>query len=145
MKKIESVRYLIVHHSERELDFPGLVRFRHRFIRGWEEIGYHYLIGNGYFLTRDGEIYKGRDERMEGAHTLGYNPIALGICLLGNRDQTPPSKKQLETLMLLLLTKKSEYGITTDNVLGHNEIPGVNKSCPGKLVDMEEIRRRISR
>ena len=47
MKRLETVQRIIIHHSERDLDFPEHIRYRHTQTRGWEDIGYHYLIGNG--------------------------------------------------------------------------------------------------
>ncbi len=143
MLKLEKVEYIIIHHTQRNNDWPGFVRFRHLYLRGWEDIGYHWLIGNNRPFTINGEIYHGRSEMFQGAHAYGYNHNSLGVCLIGNFDKSVPSKKQLHSLFLLLLSKLSEYNIPIENVLGHNELPNVTKTCPGKNFNMSLIRQYL--
>lgn len=140
MDKIGQVEYLIVHHTERNDDFPAFIEFRHTHYRGWDAIGYHYLIGNVRPYTKNGEIYTGRSEEFEGAHTLGHNKNSLGICLIGNFDEVVPSKEQFDSLFSLLGQKMIQHHVPVENVMGHNEFVGVKKSCPGKFVDMDHVR-----
>ena len=70
MKKIQQVKYIIVHHTERNNDFPFFVRLRHKYLRGWDDVGYHYLIGNTRPFTKDGKLYRGRSEDFEGSPCL---------------------------------------------------------------------------
>ncbi len=130
MERLQRVEFLIVHHTQRAYDFPAFVRFRHKFLRGWEEIGYHYLVGNGKCFTEDGEMYTGRPEEMQGAHALGYNNKSLAICLLGDLDREEPTEEQLVTVSLWLSEKQEQYGIPLEKIVGHRELPGVKKSCP---------------
>jgi len=96
------------------------------------------MIGNGRF-TVDGELYVGRPEIYEGAHALGYNGHSIGICLIGNLDESKPTEKQLKTLFDFLIEKIEKFNIPIENVLGHNEINPLT-SCPGKNLDMNYIR-----
>ena len=141
---LEDIKYLIVHHTSQSYDFPEFIRFRHKIIRGWDDIGYHYVIGNGRLFTKDGKIYQGHPENMEGAHSLGYNLNSLGICMVGDFDRDHPTEQQLHSLVDLLYEKSVQYEISLGNILGHNEIPNVTKSCPGKNVNMNEIRELVS-
>lgn len=136
----ESVDYLIIHHSTRMIDSSWLIRLRHRWLRRWEEIGYHYILGNG-LISREGEIYKGRPSNYQGAHCYGYNARSLGICLIGNLDRYRPGFRQLRSLVRLLRQLMAEYGISADRVLGHNETEGCQKSCPGVCLAMDRIRK----
>lgn len=142
INKLQKVEYLIIHHSERELDSPIFIKFRHIFIRGFDDVGYHYLIGNGKFGTIDGKLYKGRNENLEGAHALGYNKNSIGICIIGNLDKNKPTERQIQTLINFLKEKTIQYQIPKENILGHRET-GSKKSCPGKNIDLKEIRKLI--
>ena len=144
MDKIGPVEYLTIHHTGRNNDFPFFIQLRHRYLRGWEDIGYHYIIGNTRPFTEDGKLYTGRSEDFEGAHTIGYNQNSLGICLIGNFDKVVPSERQFETLFSLLKVKARQYNVPVENVRGHREFPGVQKSCPGRLVDMDYVRAVLS-
>ncbi len=140
MNLIRKIGYIIIHHTERNNDFPFFVKFRHKYLRGWEDIGYHYLIGNNHLFTKDGNLYVGREEKFEGAHVIGYNKDSLGICLIGNFDKKAPTKKQFETLFSFLKEKLKKYNLSAENICGHNEFLGVEKSCPRNFVNMNYIR-----
>ena len=133
MKKLEEVKYLIVHHTGRTIDFPLFIKIRHIFLRRWEDIGYHFLITTS-------KVCKGREEHLQGAHTYRYNQNSIGICIIGDFNERKPSEKQLKTLCSFLAQKAKEYGVKSENILGHKELPGVNKDCPGKNIEMNKIR-----
>ena len=143
MDQLKKVEYIIVHHTQRNEDSPSWVRFRHKYNREWEDIGYHFLIGNPGPYTEDGKLYEGRSEELVGAHALGHNKNSIGICLIGDFDVFMPSEKQLKTLILFLREKIKQYGIPVENVKGHRELPNVKKTCPGKNVDMDYVRDAI--
>tara|TARA_R110000822_G_scaffold69985_5_gene169566 strand:- start:1654 stop:2100 length:447 start_codon:yes stop_codon:yes gene_type:complete len=94
--------------------------------RGWKDIGYHYVI------LLDGTIEKGREDKNEGAHTLGHNHSSIGICYSGGLDKdgkTPKdtrTEKQEESLISLLLSLKKEHKEAI--VYGHRDFS--NKACP---------------
>lgn len=93
--------------------------------RGWQGIGYHYVI----YL--DGSTHKGRSEEIIGAHCFGQNAHSIGICYIGGLDasgkakdtRTPAQKKALHELVSDLKTRYPEA-----TVHGHNEF--ANKDCP---------------
>lgn len=143
MDKIGRVDYLIVHHTGRNNDFPFFVKLRHKYYRGWEDIAYHYLIGNTRSFTKNGKIYTGRPEEFEDAHTLGYNKTSLGICLIGNFCKAAPSEEQIDSLLSLLGKKMIEYHVPVENVRGHNEFAGAETFCPGEMVDMDSVRNAL--
>ncbi|WP_418894215.1 N-acetylmuramoyl-L-alanine amidase [Limibacterium fermenti] len=93
--------------------------------RGFKEIGYHYLIGLG------GEIWKGRDEEIPGAHTKGYNSHSIGVCYVGgldtkNRPRDTRTVAQKASLLKLLKELKKRYPAAT--IHGHKEFAA--KDCP---------------
>jgi N-acetylmuramoyl-L-alanine amidase len=93
--------------------------------RGWQGIGYHYVI----YL--DGSVHKGRPEEIIGAHCSGQNAYSIGICYIGGLDasgkakdtRTPAQRKALHELVADLQTR---YPAAT--VHGHNEF--AKKDCP---------------
>ncbi len=136
MEKLEKVDILVIHHSEREEDSAEFIRERH-LKRGFEDIGYHYLI------DEKGNLFFGRSIEFCGAHVYGHNTNSLGICLMGNFDKKNPSKIQMNKLVLFIKDLLKKYNLSPEKVLGHREFKGVTKSCPGKFVNMEELRRKL--
>ena len=77
--------------------------------RGWDGIGYHYVI------RKDGSIHEGRPLTKQGAHAKGRNHY-IGIALTGYEDFTEAQKDSLDALIARL-------GIT--HIEPHHE------RCPG--------------
>lgn len=134
MEPLKKIKFIAIHHSQRKIDSPKRIKDFHIKIRGWENIGYHYLI------DKNGKLCKGRSEKFIGAHVYGHNKNSIGICLIGNYDEESPTKKQIRTLIKFLKQKTKEFKIPIKNILGHREFPKVTKTCPGKFVDMDKIR-----
>ena len=102
--------------------------------RGWNGIGYHYVI------RKDGRLEYGRDESTPGAHVQGYNKKSIGICFSGHGDIKPLTPDQLYAGLALTKKLLKKYGLPIDRVVGHRELPNVHKTCPGTKVDMDQIR-----
>ncbi len=95
--------------------------------RGWKGIGYHYVI------DLDGTIEKGRGENENGAHCVGHNSIALGICYIGGLDNKMKPKdtrtiEQKESLYKLVLSLMEKYNLRMTDIHCHYEF--ANKACP---------------
>lgn len=84
-------------------------------------IGYHFVI---YI---DGSVHTGRGVEEIGAHAAGMNAHSIGICLIGS-DKF--SDAQWDALHNLVNSLKATIGGEI-KVVGHRDIPGVHKSCPG--------------
>jgi N-acetyl-anhydromuramyl-L-alanine amidase AmpD len=97
--------------------------------RGWCGIGYHY------FISRDGEIFRGRPEDTVGAHATGHNSRSIGICFEGDyTTQTMPTV-QVEAGKELVAYLKDKYKI--NKVKGHRDL--MVTSCPGVKFPFFEI------
>ena len=59
--------------------------------RGFNDIGYHYVI------YRDGSIHKGRPIEKAGAHTTGHNSYSIGICYIGGVEKNGKTPKDTRT------------------------------------------------
>jgi len=135
MQPLKKIKFIVIHHCQRDVDSPKEIKKRH-LARGFEDIGYHYLIG------KKGKLYKARNEKFQGAHVFKHNKNSIGICLIGNLDKKLPTKKQIQTLIKFLKNKTKKLKIPVKNILGHKEFPNVIKTCPGKFLDLNEIRNK---
>ncbi len=143
MEKLKGVKFLIIHHTQRPNDTIDSLRDYHTKKRHFEDIGYHYVIGNS-INTKDGKIYKTRLEKYKGAHAVQVNKNSLGIALIGNFDKAFPTEKQFNSLLKLLKELIKKYKIPTKKFIGHNKIKDVAKTCPGKNFDMTKLRKILA-
>lgn len=137
MELLKKIKFIAVHHSQRKIDSVKRISNLHVKINKWEDIGYHWLI------DKRGKLHQGRLEKFIGAHVYGHNKNSIGICLIGNFDEESPTKKQIQTLIKFLKQKTKKHKIPIKNILGHREFPNVIKTCPGKFVNMDEIRKSV--
>ena len=86
--------------------------------RGFDGIGYHYLI------DLEGFVEHGRPEYWTGAHVKGHNNNSIGICLVG-RDHF--NTRQLSALHQLIFSMLRRHPNAA--VIGHNELDD-KKTCP---------------
>jgi len=131
--------HILVHHSGAEEASAAQIRAYHKSL-GWRDAGYHYLI------ERDGRVVNGRPPTMRGAHCVAgnMNRKALGICVIGNLENRPPTPAQREALTALVRRLAAEHRIPAANVLGHGEVPGAATACPGRHMDMPALRRELA-
>jgi hypothetical protein len=142
-------KYIVVHHSAGSSGSVDSIHEDHMKKKDkngnpWLGIGYHFVIGNGNGMP-DGEIeptFRWRTQ-IQGAHAgsqdKDYNERGIGVCLIGNFENTPPSAAQRRSMKQLVQTLRLEYGIPTVNVVGHKDIRASSTECPGKLFPMHEI------
>jgi len=134
--------HIVIHHSGSAADTLKSMNYSH-LQKQWDGIGYHFIIGNGV-NTVDGEVEETFRYRQlkDGAHTLTpdlfYNKHAIGICLVGNFNETHPTKKQMESLKKLLSSLKNKFGIMNKNILVHKEAKATE--CPGANFPTDQLR-----
>ncbi len=129
-------RWIVIHHSATDNGSAAIFDLAHR-KRGWDELGYHFVIDNGRG-GEDGlvEIGSRWTKQKWGAHcgktpNNEYNNYGIGICLVGDSSEKLPSAKQLAGLKKLLLVLMDRYKITPARVIGHRDAPGASTACPG--------------
>lgn len=104
--------------------------------RGFNEIGYHY------YIRKDGTVQQGREEHETGAHCLGYNDRAIGICYEGGLDSDGNTKDtrtiaQRKAIPLLIADILTRHKIT--RICGHRDVsPDTNGN--GKVDSYEWIK-----
>jgi N-acetylmuramoyl-L-alanine amidase len=80
-----------------------------------------------YVIDRDGTIYRLVSTRIMCRHTVGLNYTAIGIEHVGRSDgQVLGNRRQLAASLRLTRMLQGRFGITTRNVIGHNE----NRASP---------------
>ena len=126
---MRTVTLIIVHCSAtpegQSFDFEQCRRdhIRHR---GFRDIGYHF------YITRNGEIHRGRPIEQIGAHCQHHNRHSVGICYEGGLDYAgrpadTRTEAQKKSLVRLLRTLKTDY--PTSRICGHRDL-GAHKACP---------------
>ncbi len=139
MKRITGI---VVHHSATRAGSAAFFRVLHRGLNRWNDIGYHFVIGNGT-LTGDGVVEKGREMPFTGAHARGGNTYSVGICLVGNFNETDPTPGQMESLGKLLRNLMEKYSIGREGITVHRNVKGSSTECPGSRLTLAEILKLI--
>jgi len=136
-------QYIVLHHSASENDSLETIDRFHREVRGWDGCGYHFIIGNGSY-SGDGQIEVSRRwlEQKHGAHTKvpghpEYNQFGIGICLVGNFEQHPPSARQVQAAQALIAYLMARYAIPPSNVSLHRVLARGRTACPGRYFPEE--------
>ena len=94
--------------------------------KGWSDIGYHFVV------RLNGEIERGRNIMLEGAHCKGHNHDSIGICYVGgalNKDETGDTRteEQKKSLLNLIDFLQKTYGNL--DTYGHKNFTDL-KDCP---------------
>ncbi len=141
--------HIVLHHSATARGGAGLFDKYHRETNGWDELGYHFVIGNGTD-TPDGLIETGPrwHKQKHGAHCKTpdnyFNEHGIGICLVGDFTRSRPTRRQLVSLNRLLRFLCRRCGIGPQRVTTHGTIKK-NTVCPGRHLRLSTIRRGLTR
>lgn len=140
-------RYIVVHHSAGnfgDIEFLQKVHRQRQSKDPVDAIPYHFVIGNGNGLG-NGDIaqdWRGR-WHIWGAHVSSRNSVrnyyGIGICLIGNFEQSPPTPEQYRSLVDLTRKLMVQYDIPSTSVSGHGYTPGEKTLCPGKHFPMAQF------
>jgi hypothetical protein len=139
---------IVIHHSATEVGGADRFDRAHRG-KGWDELGYHFVIGNGSD-TGDGRVEVGSRwaSQKHGAHCKSpgdfFNDHGIGICLVGNFDRHPPSPNQMRSLETLVRHLCRTYGIPPARLYVHGGVTGKTR-CPGEQFDLAPVRAAVSR
>lgn len=145
--KTDKWKYIIVHHSATD-EGAALVFYKEHRDRGWDTIGYDFVIDNGSNGRQDGQIETTPRwvKQIDGAHCKagGMNSMGIGICLVGNFNKDNVSPKQMDSLVYLVGILSDSYRIPASNIMGHGKVPGARTDCPGKKFPWNEFYSRIT-
>lgn len=136
---------IVVHHSAIKHGNAAKYDAAHRRRGMHNGLAYHFLIGNG-IDSGDGEIEIGPrwKKQLLGGHVKNYrtNLTAIGICLVGNFEETHPSKRQLDAFMQLMDWLRGDVIPKARKFAGHKELKGEQTICPGKNFPLRSMHAR---
>ena len=128
LKDRVSTKLIVLHHSASTAGNVGAAEI-HRWHqdRGWNGIGYHYVI------RRSGDVERGRPVQAQGAHVRGQNAESIGICLTGDFRIQGPSPQQIRSAQRLL--RELMRAFPQAEIVRHSDL--ANTACPGHLLHLE--------
>lgn len=109
----------------------------------WEDIGYHFGVEK---IDGNYEVLFGRPLTKQGAHCKqrNMNHEGIGICFVGNYDAAyPPDMMMSVALERLIKPLCIVFDIPWNRIIGHREVTGVRKSCPGANWDLDALRDQV--
>jgi hypothetical protein len=122
---------IVIHHSA-ELDTPAFntaaIKRYHTKTLKMVDVGYHALVE---FVEDDWFVTLGRRWHVAGAHTIGHNGTALGLCFVGNYSLAPPAGGMLAKGAEVVRLWQSIYSIPFEAIHKHSEFNATE--CPGNL------------
>ena len=140
-------RWVVIHHSASDRGSAAAFDAWHRNGRHWDELGYHFVIGNGTG-SGDGQVEVGSrwPKQKHGAHCrVGdneeYNYFGIGICLVGDFDRDTPSEAQMASLGRLVDYLAARYRIDDAHIIGHGSVDGTR--CPGGCFPFDRLFARL--
>jgi hypothetical protein len=140
-------RWIVIHHSAGDAGSAAAFDAWHRIGRHWDELGYHFVIGNGTG-SADGLVEVGSrwPKQKWGAHCrVGdneeYNYFGIGICLVGNFDLHRPTEAQQAALARLVDFLAAKYHIDDAHIIGHGTVGSTH--CPGQFISFDSLFTRL--
>lgn len=138
-------RYIVAHHSAVEAGNAKTYGAEHS-RRGYEYgLAYHFVIGNGR-ASGDGEIEVGPRwiHQQRGGHVRDQdvNEVGIGICLVGNLENHPPTARQLASFTSLVDWLRDGQVARGCKFSVHRWIDRNHTICPGRHFPYAEMKRR---
>ncbi len=140
-------KHIVIHHSASDSGSAQSFDSYHRNVNRWEELGYHFVIGNGNG-SADGKIEIGSRwvKQKHGAHCKTpdnyYNEHGIGICMVGNFQNSAPTHAQMASLTRLVQALLQECGISPLNVVTHSGVTG-RTACPGAKFPLHRLKQAV--
>lgn len=138
---------VVVHHSATAVGGARSFDRTHR-AKGWDELGYHFVIGNGSD-TPDGAVEVGSrwHKQKHGAHCKTpdnyFNEHGIGVCLVGDFTRNRPTPRQLASLERLVAFLCDRCRISPDRVTTHGQVTH-KTACPGTNFPIGSLRRAVA-
>jgi hypothetical protein len=139
---------ILIHHSGADTGNMARIDKFHREVNGWLGIGYDFLIDNGDGAP-DGlvETTFRWKQQIQGAHAghglYEYNDHWVGICLVGDFNETRPTPKQMKSLKTLVRFLQSYCGMPDENIRMHRDVRETD--CPGRMFPLRELQQDFPR
>lgn len=133
----EAIVGIILHHSastdDGEPNHEEILRYHVENLE-WNDIGYHAVAER---IGEDYVVVDGREEGERGAHAPGYNEDHLGLCFVGNFEQTEPPHELLKKGAERIGQWMLDFDIHCKDVMPHSDVS--NTKCPGKNFPVDRV------
>lgn len=135
-------KYIVIHHSATPDGNAAKFDREHK-AKGWDELGYHFVIDNGRGGP-DGRVEVGPrwPKQKWGAHAKTpdnrFNEHGIGICFVGNFENGRPTARQMQAAAKLVAWLMQTYNIPARNVIGHDDTKST--LCPGRNMNLAQVR-----
>ena len=138
----ERWKWIVAHHSAVKYGNATIYDKAHR-ERGMENgLAYHFVIGNG-LDSGDGEIEIGprwkRQIKGGHVHRPDINEIGIGICFVGNFEETKPTANQLAAFKELMEYLRGSVVSSKIKFAVHKEIDPGRTACPGRNFPLTQM------
>jgi len=125
-RTLDEIEHLVVHHTASSPDItPQQIAAYHVQRLDWPGIGYHFMVDPA------GQIYMTNRLEAISYHVGLENETGVGVCLIGDFEQRPPPRPQLEATARLLAWLVGLTGLEATYIVGHGDL--VPTQCPGQL------------
>jgi hypothetical protein len=120
-----NVKHIVLHHSagsNTNTDYVNVVRniyLFHTQNNGWDDIGYNFVVAPNGLIFDGREGYELGEDEIKGAHFCGKNGGTMGICLLGNYEDTTANDSAIEAISSLLVWKLNKENLSTHQTFSH--------------------------
>jgi len=144
---VQKWQTIVIHHSATRQGGANSFDKTHR-SKGWDELGYHFVIGNGSH-TPDGHVEVGSrwHKQKHGAHCKTpdnfYNEHGIGICLVGDFTRSRPTPRQMESLEKLTKFLARHCHISSGKMTTHKAVTR-KTACPGNF-PIRQLRQTLAR
>jgi hypothetical protein len=142
-------KQIVIHHSASASGSVASIDAEHRRRvdaagQPWLGIGYHFVIGNGNGMN-EAQVeptFRWR-EQLPGAHAgvAEANATGIGICLIGNLEDAPPTPRQLAAAVRLTRALAAEFDIAPADIVRHGDLKAT--ACPGRAFPWEEFHAAV--
>lgn len=110
--------------------------------RGWDSGPHLFLAALTPGPFTDG-VWAGTPLAVPGTHAGDCNPSHIGVEVIGDYDSEPWPAKVAELVYGVVVLLMRWGNIPVVQVHGHRECLA-NKSCPGRQIDMNQVRRTLT-
>ena len=127
-RKMRKINKIVVHctATQQSIDIQSIIDYWKNNLK-WKSMGYHYIIEANGITVKLADV----TEVCNGAS--GYNRNSIHIAYVGGIDinkkpidnRTTEQKNALRILIMQLASKFPDA-----DILGHYQLPNVNKACP---------------
>jgi hypothetical protein len=136
--------WIVAHHSAIKFGNAKIYDRNHK-ERGMENgLAYHFVIGNG-IDSRDGEIEIGARwlRQLDGGHVRreDVNAAGIGICLVGNFQETRPTSRQMLAFRELVDYLRADVTGRKVRFAVHREVDRGRTVCPGRNFPTAEMHK----